>query len=1497
MASWNLKTLWFKKHETVIGGTPVDPPGNDQEISQRLPQICAAATCGIALLALVGWLTNIRLLAGQWGYYIPMAPLTALVFLLVGGALFGIARWPVNRVGRCLVIVVVSLVTLLSLLAPLLSTSNAYLGLVYALGYTHERLDWTPPGLMSPPIAILFLLESAFFLLFLKQTLRYSLTCAAFLALVVFAIGSVMLTGYAYGAPLLYGGTIIPVALPTALAFVLIGAGQMNLLVPRVRILRAWSGDSMRGRLLRAFLPSILLLVLVGDRVDVMIGEDSLLSPALWNSLKVLATSGLFVFIIGWVARRTGDAIENAHTQIVGLSRFPDENPSPVMRFARDGRLLYANRSSQPLLKCWQCERPGESLPQAEQKEMADIFEQGAIYDKEIACGETIYLLSLAPVVEMGYVNIYGRDITSSRKLEERLRADETLLSNAITLAQLAPWEYDPSAGAFIFNAHFYAMHATSVESEGGYVKTLEVFFKDFIHPDDINMMSEELLRGLSDRHRDYSRQIEYRILRRDGQIRHVATCFNATKDSAGQTVRLYGTTQDITHRKLAEIAIQESQQRLSNIMQFYPEATMGIDSAGKVIIWNRAIEKLTGVDASQMLGKGDHEYAVPLFGVRRPTLLNHVAKPGNTSIQGYSNVKWMDDVLNAEIEAGHLRGGKANLYITATAMRNLSGEVTGAIESIHDITEWKILTESLRANEKQLSGAIELADLSYWKYLVKESVFLFNNRLYASCGTTAEQEGGFCMSSEEYLGRLVHPEDMDMVAGEIKKALTSEDPDYSGHFDHRIIGRDGEMRTMAVSFSITRDAAGQPTIFYGISQDITHRKKHEQQYETIIRTSMDGFWLADMQGGLLDVNVSYCNMTGYSRAELLKMKISDVEVNERPQDIQDRIHRIEKTGGDRFETRHKRKDGSIIDIEISVTYLRDIGQMVVFARDITTRNLAEQKLQESQFLTAAVVENAPLMIFLKEAADLRFVMFNRAGEELLGYDRKDLLGKNNLDLFTSEQAAYFLAKDREVLDGESGMLDIPEETILTAKKGERLLHTRKVCIKGADGATKYLLGISEDITEPKQAEEKLLRSEIKFRTLYDSTSDAVMLLDEKGFFDCNKATLIVFGCKTKEEFCSKHPADVSPPTQPCGTDSLVLANQRIATAMERGCHRFEWVHRRVNTGECFPAEVLLTAMELDGRRALQATVRDITYHKQAEEELRSSREQLRLLLNSTGEGIYGVDTNGICTFHNPACLRLLGYKETDNLLGENMHMLIHHTDTEGRYIDLADCSIIKAINKGEGTHADDEIFWRADGTSFPVEYWAYPQIHDGVFVGVVVTFVDATDRKLLEKRSRMDSENIERHRVDLQAVFDAAPVGFLMVNQQAEVIQVNDVVAKMVGKDVASMLNRQPGDGLCCIHALAAPEGGGTGKECPECPIRRNLARVLQTGEAIHGLEVHQSLHIRGEDLLVWLLISMSPLTINGSPHVLIAITNITDQKRAEEEKRLAGAAVISGN
>jgi PAS domain S-box-containing protein len=191
----------------------------------------------------------------------------------------------------------------------------------------------------------------------------------------------------------------------------------------------------------------------------------------------------------------------------------------------------------------------------------------------------------------------------------------------------------------------------------------------------------------------------------------------------------------------------------------------------------------------------------------------------------------------------------------------------------------------------------------------------------------------------------------------------------------------------------------------------------------------------------------------------------------------------------------------------------------------------------------------------------------------------------------------------------------------------------------------------------------------------------------------------------------------------------------------------------RLSSGSALAAGLFLTAL-LAGysylnRRQSQVIERR---HECLEElvQLRTSdldakEQQLRLLLDSTAEAIYGIDMKGLCTFCNPACLRLLGYKRSEDLLGRNMHDQIHHSRSDGTLYPVRDCQIFRAFQKGEGTHVTTEVLWRADGTCFPAEYWSHPQRRGNGIVGAVVTFLDITESKLAEEKLKLAETSVEQ--------------------------------------------------------------------------------------------------------------------------------------------------------
>jgi PAS domain S-box-containing protein len=226
---------------------------------------------------------------------------------------------------------------------------------------------------------------------------------------------------------------------------------------------------------------------------------------------------------------------------------------------------------------------------------------------------------------EKFYFTSIIRDLTSTIKAEEELQWSQERLMMGMDMASLAYWEYDIESDLFTFDDQFYALYGTTAEQEGGYQMTPQEYSQRFIPPEQQAIVAQEVGRALETDDPQFSSTAQHTIIRRDGEKRYIIVRIRVVMDKDGRKIGTRGVNQDITELKMAEKALKESDRRLADIIDFLPDATFVIDKMGRVISWNRAIEEMTGVRADEILGKGNYEYSIPFYGLRRPILVDMV--------------------------------------------------------------------------------------------------------------------------------------------------------------------------------------------------------------------------------------------------------------------------------------------------------------------------------------------------------------------------------------------------------------------------------------------------------------------------------------------------------------------------------------------------------------------------------------------------------------------------------------------------------------------------------------------------------------------------------------------------------------------------------------------------------------------------------------------------------------------------------------------------------
>lgn len=937
---------------------------------------------------------------------------------------------------------------------------------------------------------------------------------------------------------------------------------------------------------------------------------------------------------------------------------------------------------------------------------------------------------------------------------------------------------------------------------------------------------------------------------------------------------------------------LKESERRLLDIINFLPDATFAIDRDGRVIAWNRAIEEMTGTCGSAILGKGDHAYALPVYGEQRPVIIDLILGDDPVLAAQYPSLERSGQMLSAETTSPYLYGGRgAVLRITAAPLYDTHGALVGAIESIRDITGQKQAEEALRASEERYRNVVE-DQTEFISRFLPDGTHVFVNEAYCRY---------FGLDRAAVIGHrfrpMVHPED-DRQVRAFFASLTRENP--VGIIEHRIIMPDGTVRWQRWSDRAIFDSSGKIVEYQSVGRDTTGQmeagirlRESEKRLSEIIEFLPNATLAIDRDGRVIVWNRAIEQMTGipasamlgkgghayaipfYGEARPLMVDLIFEESPEIATRYQNLRHEGQTITAEVFCSALNNSTGAWVLARASP--LRDASGRIVGAiesiRDISDIRNAERALgKKNEDLNAAleqirardaelrkkydelaasrqkIVESSERYRSLFEAMhdcvavyravdggrDFEILEFNRAAEQTEQIPRERVIGRRVTEVFPGVAEIGVLAALRRV--SENG---VPEALPVAYYHDERISGWRENYLYRLPGGE--VVANYRDETENKLAGEALRESEAKYRLLAETSPDMVYLIGTDGTV----------------RFVNSHAAEAfdASPGDLIGKDLAALFPPEAAR------HHLEGIRRVMETRQPVSHEIpenlpsgrlwiearLTPVIGPDGTvSGVLGISRDITGRKEAGEALRESRERFRALVVASSDVVYCMSPDWT------EMRRLSGRDFIADTRQPSRTWLQTYIPPEDRGRVLA---VIHEAVRTKGTFELEHRVFRVDGSTGWTFSRAIPILDsDGEITEWFGMAADVTERKRREEELREIGEQY-------RSIFESVSDGLIIFDRDGRIAEANPAACAMHGYTRDEMVGLS---GTAIVHPR----------------FHSRFAEFL--GTATGEVFFEEPLDIRKDGSVFPLTVRGRFFDLRGAPHVIAVITDMSGSRKA---------------
>jgi PAS domain S-box-containing protein len=1043
-------------------------------------------------------------------------------------------------------------------------------------------------------------------------------------------------------------------------------------------------------------------------------------------------------------------------------------------------------------------------------------------------------------------------------EIEERKRAEKALFNSQQRYEQLVHsleavvWEADAKTFQFTFISQ-------QAERFFGYPLELWVneasFWSDHLHPDDRKWAVNYCANATAQKQ---DHDFEYRMITKDNQIIWIRDLVTVVVENE-EVVKLHGIMLDITAKK-------EAEEKYLIFKRFIEHSEEGMGMATldqKVVYMNPSLCRFI-------------EEPKPLIG---QNFLPYYSETSQKRFQEESIPQLMQTgYWSGEMQLISSKGKMINTFESFFLLNDQNDKPRYIAAMISDITERKRTQDALIHSQQNLSIAQEMAHLGNWERHLQTGKESWSDEQYRIFG----YEPNAIAASYDLFIKALHPDDRNRVVEALEKTLHDNIP-Y--HIEFRVIRPNQVERTVLAQGKVYRDEDEQPVRMVGTVLDMTEYrqaeeklKEREQWFRKMFEEGPIGMVMTNLKQEFIKVNNAFCEMLGYSEAELLQLKVIDISY---PEDMpKNKALIMRGLNGEipyyQMEKRYIRKDGQLIWGQLAVSFFHDDqGEILYFlakVEDITERKQAEEKLLTSEKRFRKLFENAPLGIVISNL-DYQFVTVNNAFCQMLGYEEpNELVGRTVPEVSAPEEMGKTKVLLKQLIDGKISSFRL--EKRYHQKNGNWVWGNTTVSFfYDENGAALYFLAMIEDITERKHTEEQLR----KLSVAVEQSPSTVVIADTNGkieyvnpkftqitkylpeeaigktsrilksgyhpltFYEALWQT-IQSGKEWRSEFRNKRKdgklywesALISPLrdinnkithfikvgsdiTERKQAEEALQKSEAMLTRAQEIAHLgiWEWdinreqqiwsdenyrllgykpgsvepsfknmidrIHPDDKTAftkavqACFTGKVIqeMKAFRIlwpdgsehllqsqircdfekgDFEQAKQAsrltgTALDITELKQAEAKLRESETRLRTILDNVVDGIIIIDEYGIIDSFNPAAVKIFGY-QIDEVIGKNVKLLMpepYHSEHDNYLLNYKTTGIAKIIGYGrevEGEHKNGFIFPLDLGVS---EIWLDDQ---RMFIGIVRNITERKEGefrlKESEEKFRQLSENIE---------------------------------------------------------------------------------------------------------------------------------------------------------